>query len=349
MIPVNRIFKLAYILLILALVCGCNLPAVSISTEPDTKESIDEGNTPIEIGEQNTQSNNAIIISPTADATNTPTITPTPTYFPSPTSTPIPLEALPKSKCASIAVDMDVTVKDGTIMKPGEIFTKVWRITNIGSCAWDSNFKLIFHKGDKMSGPDEAVAYFMNPGSPIEQEIGGWPDRVYSVAPYDTVDLAVILRAPEVPGVYTGFWLLANGTGEIVEPMIWTQIVVEESLEHEQSDWTGEWTIKDSYITIPVLVRGVLNKTESGQISGFFYDHKGDANLIDGWVTQDKSIIEGDYGEPRSKQGGIPFRWRMMDNHNQFQGVFWLGQLSANEICGSRYGYDLPEPCLLNE
>ena len=344
----NRYTVLGTIILIVILICACNLPATGEPT--DTTEQTPDMNTPLPENEngQIVQDNITIGV-PTTAATDAPTTTPTPTYFPSPTNTPIPFEALSISKCASLSIIQDVTIEDGTRVNPGEIFTKVWRISNNGSCAWDANYKLMFHKGDKMSGPDEAIAYFTNPAESIEQKIGGWPDRIYSVNPLDTVDLALILRAPEEPGIYTGFWLLANGSGEIVQPMLWTQIVVGETLEHENVDWTGEWTIKDTYINMPVLVTGVINEAETGQVSGFYYDHKGEVNLIDGWVTEDKNVIEGAYGEPRSKQGGNPFRWRILDNHNQFRGIFWLGQLSANEICGSRHGFDLPDPCMLEE
>jgi len=345
----NRTLLILIKTVIIAIVlCACNLPAMGTSTPENNNiqenQSADINNPP-----ENTPINNPNIITQTLDETATPTITYTPTYLPSPTKTPVPLANLPKSNCASLFVEKDVTINDGTKLKPGEIFTKIWRINNNGNCAWDSNYKLLFYKGDQMNGPEESMAYFLNPNSYIEQKIGGWPDKIYTVKPYDTVDLAVILQAPDKPGVYTGYWLLANGSGEVIEPMLWTQIIVEEELVYDLEDWSGKWTFKDSYITIPVLVSGVLNRSDSGQVTGFFYDHKGDVNLIDGWITDDPNVIEGDFGEPRSKQGGIPFRWKILDNHNQFQGVFWLGQLTANEICGSRHGYDIPDPCLLNE
>ncbi|GAB1471362.1 hypothetical protein MASR2M66_22400 [Chloroflexota bacterium] len=61
---------------------------------------------------------------------------------PSPTSNP----------CFNLLYLSDVTVKDGTRMKPGETFTKTWLVQNIGGCAWRPGFTFRHVGGDSMRG-----------------------------------------------------------------------------------------------------------------------------------------------------------------------------------------------------
>src|SRR5215211_513196 len=73
--------------------------------------------------------------------------------------------------------------------------TKVWQIQNSGTCVWDSTWQLIFYSGDQMDG---LIAYnFPQPAQPGE-----------------TVDVPVILRAPDGDGAYTGEWMLKSPWGQ---------------------------------------------------------------------------------------------------------------------------------------
>jgi hypothetical protein len=130
---------------------------------------------------------------PTPTATSTPptpspTITSTPTLFPTITSTSTRM-----TLCDQAAFVADVTVPDGTSFSPGFQFTKIWRLRNVGTCTWTNNYSLVFYRGDQM---------------------GGKPINVPSmVAPGQTVDLAVGLVAPTLPGSYRGEWILRNASG----------------------------------------------------------------------------------------------------------------------------------------
>ena len=344
----NRFIHIIFLMLIGIVSIGCSLSSLVVFDEKSNNNMEETQDITVT---QSPTTTDAVDVYPSAaidnDIIKVATATNTPIYIPEPTRTPVPLEMLPESKCASLLMIEDVTIPDGYVLKPGEIFTKVWRIKNNGSCAWDAKHRIVFHKGAQLNGPDEAVAYFIAPSAHLDQEIGGWPDRMYSVEPSDTVDLALVLQAPMEEGIYSSFWLMANGFGEYIKTSFWTTIVVTGENDTEDNRWSGEWTIQDTYITIPVLVKGVIKQSDSKQVSGFFYNHQGEVNLIEGWITENEDTIEGYFGKPFSKSDGIPFRWKIFENNNQFSGVFWLGQLSANEICGSRYGYELPEPCLL--
>ena len=80
--------------------------------------------------------------------TNTPiptqTISPTSTYTPfvTITSTPVP--------CNLARFISDVTFPDNSTIAPSQPFEKIWRIQNIGSCSWNSNYRLIFERQDGM-------------------------------------------------------------------------------------------------------------------------------------------------------------------------------------------------------
>lgn len=121
------------------------------------------------------------------DATLTPT--PTSTSTPEPTATPT---------CPQGLFVTDITIPDGTVMTPGQSFTKKWRIRNTGQCAW-TGYNLVFDSGDSMGGPASKPIGVVNPG----QE----------------VDLEVNLTAPNTAGNYRGYWRIVSNNNVLV-PML---------------------------------------------------------------------------------------------------------------------------------
>jgi hypothetical protein len=97
--------------------------------------------------------------------------------------------------CTASASLVGETYPDGTIVQPGSTFTKVWQISNTGTCTWDSSWQLIFYNGDLMDGL--TVYNFPQPAGPGQ-----------------TVDVPVILRAPAETGTYTGEWMLQSPWGQ---------------------------------------------------------------------------------------------------------------------------------------
>jgi hypothetical protein len=87
-----------------------------------------------------------------------------------------------------------VTIPDGTTIPAGGSFTKTWRLKNVGSCTWTSDYKLVFDHGDALNGP-------------AEKEINA------TVTPGSTVDLSVNLKAPTSIGGYKGYWKLKTNSG----------------------------------------------------------------------------------------------------------------------------------------
>jgi len=133
---------------------------------------------------------NPVIVRPgVTPPTATPTVTGTPpTATPTLTATPAP------SGCDRAQFIADVTIPDGTVMAPGQSFTKTWRLKNVGTCTWTTSYQLIFDSGEKMGGPDSAAF-------------------TKSVAPGQTIDISVNLVAPATAGTYRGYWKFKNASG----------------------------------------------------------------------------------------------------------------------------------------
>jgi hypothetical protein len=103
--------------------------------------------------------------------------------------------SIPPTQTCDVAqfVD-DVTVPDGTTLKPNETFTKTWRFKNVGTCSWTPSYAVVFSSGDSMNGPaTQALTGNVNPGQ--------------------TVDISVELTTPAAAGNYKGFWKLRNAAG----------------------------------------------------------------------------------------------------------------------------------------
>jgi hypothetical protein len=88
----------------------------------------------------------------------------------------------------------DLTVPDGTIFKPGENFTKTWRLINAGTATWTTAYSLVFFSGEQMGGA--AL-------TPLPTQVPAG----------QTVDLSIQLTAPSREGKFTGYWMLRNAAG----------------------------------------------------------------------------------------------------------------------------------------
>lgn len=182
----NKKKRLFNLLIIAALFLGaCNLPSgsqgeeLSMTAAAQTVEAL---------------------LSATPAVTNTDTPLPVPTTL---TSTPLPestiTPATPATSTCNVAQFIaDITIPDGTVMTPGQAFTKKWRIKNIGSCAWNG-YSLVFDSGDSMGGPAS---------KPIE-----------SINPGQEVDLEVNLTAPVAPDNYKGYWRITTN-GSVLVPVV---------------------------------------------------------------------------------------------------------------------------------
>ena len=124
-----------------------------------------------------------------------PTITPVtlPTLAP-PTAT-ITSSPTPDTCYQTKFID-DVTIPDGTRISPKAVFTKTWRVQNTGTCTWNSSYAVVFDGGH-------------NSGAPASTAFPA------SVPPGGTIDLSVVITAPETNGEYTWKFKLRSDTGRV--------------------------------------------------------------------------------------------------------------------------------------
>jgi hypothetical protein len=86
-----------------------------------------------------------------------PTISPTPIIVEPTTVTPPAVTATLETPaiadpCYKLLYIEDVTIPDGTRLKPNEVFTKTWLVQNNGGCAWPPGFTFSHVGGDLMRG-----------------------------------------------------------------------------------------------------------------------------------------------------------------------------------------------------
>jgi hypothetical protein len=108
---------------------------------------------------------------------------------------------------------IDVTIPDGTVMAPGESFSKTWRLENVGSCTWTRFYAVVFFSGNSLNA--HQTNYL-----PAEVEPG------------ETIDLTVDMEAPMEAGEYQSNWMLSNADGELFgigpngDAPFWARIIV---------------------------------------------------------------------------------------------------------------------------
>lgn len=131
------------------------------------------------------------------------------------------LNAEAQSTVDDMSFIADVTIPDGTVVKPNEQFVKTWRIMNTGKSFWSPQFTFGFAEGDLMSA------------TPTVQNL------IANVDVKNTIDLSVTMTAPAQNGVYKGFWQMKNAQGVAFGPKIWVSITVSNGTYIDPSVITG--------------------------------------------------------------------------------------------------------------
>lgn len=236
-----------YIMLLVVIcavgIVGCNLPSQATGTATLNV----------------TQAYQTVEARLTEAISRTPSISPSPTRAtatqglpsPSPTQsiqtvTPA-ITQTPSANCdrALPGIPIDVTIPDDTRLRPGESFTKTWRLQNAGTCTWTSEYSLVWFSGEQL---DAQLSV------PLSE----------NTAPGASVDLSVEMVAPDTAGTYQSWWKLSNpagnlfGIGPNYDAAFWVRIVVEgEPLT------TGTPTVTETTAPAPTLT-----PTPGIQVSG---------------------------------------------------------------------------------
>jgi hypothetical protein len=195
---------------------ACSFPALMAPTEPSIDPVLTDAARTIEArltseagGSQPTATLGWAEYSPTPPLDETPA---------PPADTANPEETTPptaEDPCEDKAHFVnDVNYPDGTEVEAGVEFTKTWRLQNTGTCTWNTDYAIVFERGDAMEGP---------PSAPLTAE---------PVPPQGEVEVSVVLKSPDAPDTYQGYWRLRNqaglkfGTGENGDKDFWVKITV---------------------------------------------------------------------------------------------------------------------------
>jgi hypothetical protein len=145
-------------------------------------------------------------------ASPTPSKTPTPLVSQTPLITDTPLPGTPSVTVYSLATSTSIlnqestcdnyrfvseNFPDGSEVFPDAPFTKTWRITNLGPCTWNQNYRIIFGWGGVGTTWNTVQAV------PFSKK----------VVPGDSIELDVVLKAPKTPGDYAAAFRLQNDKG----------------------------------------------------------------------------------------------------------------------------------------
>ncbi len=137
----------------------------------------------------------------------------TPMPPPATSNTPIPLVHPVGPLCNDSMFVDDVTIPDGTVVKPEEEFVKTWRFKNTGTCRWTTSYAIGFSHGHAMSGTKTKNVL---------------PN---SVDPGYTVDVSIKMTAPKDNGWYGGWWRLRNEAGDYFGDFVFVSILVSDGTE----------------------------------------------------------------------------------------------------------------------
>jgi hypothetical protein len=152
----------------------------------------------------------------------------------------------PNTSSCNRAKLVSETVADGTSMSINTNFNKTWRIMNTGTCTWNTNYRIGFHSGESMSGP-ASMNFSKN------------------VAPGETIDFILPLKAPATIGTYTGNWQLFGDDNAIFPqtPEFWVTINTVNSTPPQENPnpTVPENTLAPSPTPLPCNKPKMINET----------------------------------------------------------------------------------------
>ncbi len=101
----------------------------------------------------------------------------------------------------------DLTIPDGSIIRPGDEVDKRWAVENAGTCDWGPGYVLVRVSNDELSGPAEIDLY---------------PARAGTRAVWQ-----VIFLAPLIPGQYLSEWQAQTPDGTRFGEEVFVELIVQ--------------------------------------------------------------------------------------------------------------------------
>ena len=202
---------------------------------------------------------------------NAPTLTPAPsietTVIADIVATDTPAGVIGAPGCTVSARLAAENPPDGVLLKPGENFWKTWSLENTGTCTWDSTYQLVYWSGDLMGG---LASY------PLPE----------TVAPGETKDISIYLRAPDADGTATGYWSIQTpwntyfGAGASGDPFyVQVNVSTAKKLQYEIISVTYN-IVRDPETGCPTNVRYTVYATitTNGPVEIEYYWDQKDGN-----------------------------------------------------------------------
>src|SRR5687767_6979214 len=176
----------------------------------------------------------------TTETSATSTTLPTNT---SPPATPMPTNPPDCTNRATFVAD--VTIPDNSEVGAGEIFTKIWRIGNLGTCTWGPDYTLTHYSDERMGALSSIPLGVTGPGEFLE--------------------ISVDLRAPNSLGTHRGNFVIKNPAGLIMsvddDSRLWVIIDVTDTLTITS---TATATATRTATAIPNTANGSVTATSTG-------------------------------------------------------------------------------------
>jgi hypothetical protein len=122
---------------------------------------------------------------------------------------------LPCNRATAGKPSIDVTIPDGTVLQPGQPFSKTWRVINSGSCTWTGDYALVWFSGESFSS--------------VRKQ-----NFIVDVSGGQSVDITVDMVAPDRPGIHQSNWKFGTpdgtlfGLGPAGDAPFWVRINVED-------------------------------------------------------------------------------------------------------------------------
>ncbi len=299
---VSRIFLV--LMAALLVLTSCNMPRADQQTTPDVTQAYQTVQARLTQGIQATApavttvagaatpTTAAVTGAQPTGAATAAEVTPTTTATPRPTTVP-PTAVTKACDQAGAGSPLDVTIPDGTTMTPGQSFTKTWRLVNVGTCTWTTDYTIALFSGEDMDSPAGI-------------------NLTKSVPPGESIDVSAELAAPEnKTGTLRGNWKLRNAAG----------------------NWFGIGPGGASPFWVEINVTGHTATPTDGGVVGSATATPGSGNIASGSVTLDTGeMIDLDNGGVGTSGGDLLYKLNQQGNLNlspQSSAKFAVGEFAA--------------------
>jgi hypothetical protein len=211
----------------------------------------------------------------------------------------------------------DVTIEDGSTLDPGQYFIKTWRIQNVGTCTWNSDYQLVFASGDLMGGS-------------LYQSLTN-----VHIPPGTTMDVSVQLRAPEESGSYRGYWRFKDSQGGdfglTSGGSVWVDIKVEDdssSQNNSDEDYTGYPLIEildvDEDQSVTIKVKNLPPQDLFNVEMNFFGTEGINGEKVGSFLTDDGGKLTATFEIPDFLKGQSAIAIRLKSPYSGYYSYNWF-------------------------